>query len=82
MDRRCWTRLVGIAISASHHRGVREGELTAMATLAHGGRTLASYDIVVTDPADHRVCTSRLTCLIRDAEPGLDGNGIDHVPER
>jgi 1,4-dihydroxy-2-naphthoyl-CoA hydrolase len=72
---------VGIEISATHHRGVREGEVTAVATLAHGGRTLASYDIVVTDAAGHRVCTSRLTCLIRDQVPGLDGNGVDHLGE-
>jgi uncharacterized protein (TIGR00369 family) len=74
--------VVGIEISATHHRGVREGEVTAVATLAHGGRTLASYDIVVTDAAGHRVCTSRLTCLIRDQVPGLDGNGVDHLGER
>jgi 1,4-dihydroxy-2-naphthoyl-CoA hydrolase len=74
--------VVGIEISASHHRGVREGELTAVATLAHGGRTLATYDIIVTDAAGHRVCTSRLTCLIRDTEPGLDGNDVERLPER
>src|SRR5215510_10547678 len=56
--------VVGIEISATHHRGARDGEVTAVATLAHGGRTLASYDIVITDSAGHRVCTSRLTCLI------------------
>jgi 1,4-dihydroxy-2-naphthoyl-CoA hydrolase len=67
--------VVGIEISATHHRGVREGEVTAVATLAHGGRTLATYDVVVTDAGGHRVCTSRLTCLIRDQVPGLDGNG-------
>jgi len=73
--------VVGIEISATHHRGVRQGEVTAVATLAHGGRTLATYDIVVTDAAGHRVCTSRLTCLIRDQVTGLDGNGIDGVGE-
>ena len=46
-----------------------------MATLAHGGRTLATYDIIVTDAAGHRVCTARLTCLIRDQVPGRDGAG-------
>jgi len=74
--------VVGIEISATHHRGVREGEVTAVATLVHGGRTLATYDIVVTDAAGHRVCTSRLTCLIRDQVPGLDGNGIDVLGEQ
>ena len=69
--------VVGIEISATHHRGVRDGEVTAVATLAHGGRTLATYDIVMTDAAGHRVCTSRLTCLIRDQAqgPGLNGGG-------
>jgi uncharacterized protein (TIGR00369 family) len=67
--------VVGIEISATHHRGVREGYVTAVATLAHGGRTLASYDIVVTDAGGNRVCTSRLTCLIRDHTPGVSGNG-------
>jgi len=67
--------VVGIEISATHHRGARDGEITAVATLAHGGRTLATYDIVVTDAGGHRVCTSRLTCLIRDQAPRLDLNG-------
>lgn len=67
--------VVGIEISATHHRGARHGEVTAVATLAHGGRTLATYDIVVTDAGGHRVCTSRLTCLIRDQPPGMDMNG-------
>ena len=74
--------VVGIEISATHHRGVRQGEVTAVATLVHGGRTLATYDIAVTDAAGHRVCTSRLTCLIRDQVPGLDGNGVDAAGER
>jgi 1,4-dihydroxy-2-naphthoyl-CoA hydrolase len=66
--------VVGIEISATHHRGVREGEVTAVATLVHGGQTLATYDIAVTDSAGRRVCTSRLTCLIRDQVPGQDGH--------
>jgi uncharacterized protein (TIGR00369 family) len=57
--------VVGIEISASHHRGASQGEVTGVATLLHGGRTLASYEIVITDDAGRRVCTSRLSCLIR-----------------
>jgi len=67
--------VVGIEISATHHRGVRDGEVTAVATLVHGGRTLATYDVVVTDAGGHRVCTSRLTCLIRDQAQGPELNG-------
>ena len=69
--------VVGIEISATHHRGVRDGEVTAVATLAHGGRTLATYDILVTDAGGHRVCTARLTCLIRDQVRDPILNGMD-----
>src|SRR5579875_1388366 len=68
--------VVGIEMSATHHRAARDGEVTGVATLVHGGRTLASYQIVITDDEGRRVCTSRLTCLIRDHPPGReDGSG-------
>ena len=63
--------VVGIEISATHHRGARDGEVTAVATLVHGGQTLATYDITVTDQSGRRVCTSRLTCMIRERVPGI-----------
>jgi acyl-coenzyme A thioesterase PaaI-like protein len=53
-----------------------------VATLVHGGRTLATYDIVVTDAGGHRVCTSRLSRLIRDQAHGLDLNEADALSER
>jgi acyl-coenzyme A thioesterase PaaI-like protein len=34
---------------------------------------MATYEVVITDDQDRRVCTSRLTCLIRDVAP----NGAD-----
>ena len=74
--------VVGIEISATHHRGARDGDVTAVATLAHGGRTVATYEIVITDSAGRRVCTSRLTCLIRDQVPGREGNGTDFLREQ
>jgi 1,4-dihydroxy-2-naphthoyl-CoA hydrolase len=61
---------IGIEIGASHHRGAREGTVTGVATLLHGGRTLATYEIIITDDGGHRVCTSRLTCLFRARVPG------------
>jgi uncharacterized protein (TIGR00369 family) len=61
---------IGIEISATHHRGAAEGEVTGVATLLHGGRTLTTHEIVITDEQGRRVCTSRLTCLLRDAIPG------------
>jgi len=60
----------GIEISATHHRGATQGDVTGVATLLHGGRTLTTYEIVITDEQGRRVCTSRLTCLLRDAVPG------------
>jgi 1,4-dihydroxy-2-naphthoyl-CoA hydrolase len=61
---------VGIEISASHHRGAAQGEVTGVATLLHGGRTLTTYEIVISDELGRRICTARLSCLIRDAVPG------------
>ena len=74
--------VVGIEISATHHRAARDGEVTAVATLAHGGRTLATYEIVITDMVGGRVCTSRLTCLIRDQVPGREANGVHPLGEQ
>ena len=61
---------VGIEISATHHRGAAEGEVTGVATLLHGGRTLTTYEIIITDELGRRICTARLSCLLRDAVPG------------
>jgi uncharacterized protein (TIGR00369 family) len=56
---------VGIEISATHHRSARAGRVTGVATPLHLGGTVATYDIVITDEAGDRVCTARLTCLLR-----------------
>ncbi|MDA8369860.1 MAG: hotdog fold thioesterase [Nocardiopsaceae bacterium] len=58
---------VGIEINATHHRAATEGYVTGVATPVHLGRTLATWDIVITDDNGRRVCTSRLTCMLRDA---------------
>jgi 1,4-dihydroxy-2-naphthoyl-CoA hydrolase len=61
---------VGIEINATHHRSARAGVVTGVATLAHGGRTMSTFDIVITDEDGKRICTARLSCLHRDAVPG------------
>ena len=66
---------VGIEISATHHRGAAEGEVTGVATLVHGGRTLTPYEIIITDELGRRICTARLSCLLRDAVPGRAQTG-------
>ena len=62
--------VVGLDINATHHRAARSGLVTGTATAISLGRTLACYEVVVTDEEGRRVCTSRITCLIRDAAPG------------
>lgn len=57
---------VGIEISATHHRSADHGHITGVATPVHLGRSLATWEIVITDDEDRRICTSRLTCMIRD----------------
>jgi uncharacterized protein (TIGR00369 family) len=58
---------VGVDINATHHRGVRDGLVTGTATAVALGSTIAAYEIVVADDAGRRVCTARLTCLLRNA---------------
>jgi uncharacterized protein (TIGR00369 family) len=58
---------VGIELSCSHHRSARDGYVTAVATPLSVGRTLASYQIEITNEAGERTVTARLTCLLRDA---------------
>ncbi|MFD3683443.1 PaaI family thioesterase [Nocardiopsis sp. NPDC058631] len=57
---------VGIEINATHHRSATEGHVTGVATPVHLGRTLATWDITITDDRGRKVCTSRLTCMLRD----------------
>jgi uncharacterized protein (TIGR00369 family) len=56
---------LGVDINATHHRAARSGVVTGVATPVHLGGTVATYEIVIADEAGARVCTARLTCLIR-----------------
>jgi uncharacterized protein (TIGR00369 family) len=57
-------RVVGVDINATHHRPARSGLVTAIATPISLGKTLCSYEIVITNEAGERTCTARITCLI------------------
>ncbi|SNC59411.1 uncharacterized domain 1-containing protein [Kytococcus aerolatus] len=61
---------VGVDINATHHRAARSGRVHAVATPLHRGRSMASYEIVLTDDEGRRVCTSRLTCAILSTPKG------------
>ncbi|MDT0265068.1 PaaI family thioesterase [Streptomyces sp. DSM 44915] len=58
---------MGVDLNCTHHRPVRTGTITGVATPAHAGRTSASYEVVITDDRGKRVCTARLTCALRPA---------------
>ncbi|MFF2020361.1 PaaI family thioesterase [Streptomyces sp. NPDC058171] len=58
---------VGVDLNCTHHRGVRSGVVTGVAVPVHRGRSTATYEVVIADAEDRRVCTARLTCLLREA---------------
>jgi len=57
--------VVGLDLSCTHHRGAREGMVTAVAVPLSLGRTVTSYQVTVSDEQSRPLCTGRLTCLIR-----------------
>jgi uncharacterized protein (TIGR00369 family) len=61
---------IGLDINASHHRAARSGRVTGVATPVHAGSTVVSYQVEISDEEGRRVCTSRITCLLRDVAPG------------
>ncbi|MFF3449108.1 PaaI family thioesterase [Streptomyces sp. NPDC002667] len=58
---------VGVDLNCTHHRGVRSGLVTGVATPVHRGRISATYEIVITGEDGKRVCSARLTCILKDA---------------
>jgi len=57
---------VGVDVSATHHRGAREGTVTITATPIQLGRTLTTHEVLLTDDAGQRLCTLRITNLLLD----------------
>lgn len=55
---------VGVDISATHHRSATSGTVTAVATPAHVGRSMATWEVVISDERGKRVCTARITCAL------------------
>ncbi|MFF3562974.1 PaaI family thioesterase [Streptomyces sp. NPDC002574] len=64
---------VGVDLNCTHHRGVRTGTVTGVATPVHRGRSSATYEIVISDEQDRRVCSARLTCALRPVTPAAAG---------
>jgi 1,4-dihydroxy-2-naphthoyl-CoA hydrolase len=61
---------MGLELSCTHHRAVRSGLVTGVATPLHVGRGTITVDITLTDDQGRRTCTARLTCVVRDKPPG------------
>lgn len=61
---------MGLELSCTHHRAVRSGTVTGVATPLHVGRGTITVEIVLTDDEGRRTCTARLTCVVRDKPPG------------
>ena len=57
-------RIVGVDINATHHKSATEGVVTGVATAISLGKTMCSYEIVITNDKGERSCTARITCLI------------------
>lgn len=57
-------RIVGVDINATHHKSAVKGLVTGVASAISLGKTLCSYDIVITNEDGQRTCTARITCLI------------------
>jgi uncharacterized protein (TIGR00369 family) len=57
---------VGIEVNATHHRSIASGTVTGTCTAIHLGRTLATHEVVMTDSEGRRLCTARITNLLRD----------------
>jgi 1,4-dihydroxy-2-naphthoyl-CoA hydrolase len=58
---------VGVELNCTHHRSATQGEVTGVCTPLHVGRTMSSFEIVITDENARRTCTARLTCAVRPA---------------
>ncbi|MFB9070347.1 hotdog fold thioesterase [Citricoccus parietis] len=58
--------VVGIEISATHHRGATGGLVTGTCTPIHLGGTLTTHEIVMTDEQGKRLSTAKITNMILD----------------
>lgn len=57
-------KVVGVDINATHHKSATSGLVTGVATAISLGKTLCSWDVVITNDKGERTCTARITCLI------------------
>jgi 1,4-dihydroxy-2-naphthoyl-CoA hydrolase len=58
---------VGTDLNCTHHRAMTRGSVSGVSTPVHAGKSMACFEIVISDEAGTRVCTARLTCAFVDA---------------
>ena len=73
-------RVVGIELSASHLRGLRDGHLTAEATPVRVGRTVQVWRIVLTDDDGRAICESRCSLAVLDGPGGVGSRAQQPAP--
>jgi uncharacterized protein (TIGR00369 family) len=56
---------VGVELNCTHHRSMTAGSVHGVSTPVHVGRTMMTFEIVITGDDGARVCTARLSCLAR-----------------
>ena len=57
-------KIVGVDINATHHKSATSGFVTGVATALSLGKTMCSYEVIITNDQGLRTCTARITCLI------------------
>ncbi|WP_394848184.1 hotdog fold thioesterase [Pendulispora brunnea] len=57
---------LGLELSCINHRTVFEGYITGVCTAVHAGNNVATYEVLVTDSRNRRICTARFTCVLRE----------------
>jgi 1,4-dihydroxy-2-naphthoyl-CoA hydrolase len=53
---------VGVDLNATHHRPAQSGWVHGTATALRLGRSVVTYEVVLTDDGGARICTARVTC--------------------
>ena len=70
----------GLEINANHLRPKRDGQLIAVATPVHRGRTTHVWEIRISDENDKLICISRCTVAVVDRPPDSDSPLMKNMP--
>jgi len=70
----------GLEINANHLRPKRDGQVTAVATAIHRGRTTHVWDIKISDENGKLVCISRCTVAVVDRPPDARNPLAEDLP--